>query len=132
MGREFDCKIFEKSQIPTPCPIPPPPPHRHYIDRCITFTYDLPGMALFLYNTCKTKGGILDHAVALCNINNLAFTITRFKPKPHRCVPISSFQTTKWTIATGWRFYVHAFTLSLLLRGVRMFQCFVGLVRTKI
>ena len=24
------------------------------------------------------------------------------------------------------------FTLSLLLRGVRMFQCFVGLVRTKI
>ena len=88
------------------------PPHRHYIDRCITFTYDLPGMTLFLYNTCKTKGGILDHAVALCNINNLAFTITRFQPKPHRCVPISSFQTTKWTIATGWRFYVHAFTLA--------------------
>lgn len=40
------------------------------------------------------------------------FTITRFQPKPHRCVPISSFQTTKWTIATGWRFYAHAFTLA--------------------
>ena len=121
---------FLKKSNPHPMPYtPPPPPHRHYIDRCITFTYDLPGMALFLYNTCKTKGGILDHAVALCNINNLAFTITRF-----HLSRIGVFRSLAFRLQNGRSLLDGAFmfTLSLLLRGVRMFQCFVGLVRTKI
>ena len=45
---------------PMPCPTSPPPPHRHYIDRCRAFTYDLPGMALtisFYITRAKQKTG---------------------------------------------------------------------------
>ena len=60
VGREFDCKFLKKVKSP-PHALPPPPlPHRHYIDRCITFTCDRLGMALtmsFYIARAKQKAG---------------------------------------------------------------------------
>ena len=56
MGREFDCKCLNKVKSPRHAL----PLRRHYFDRCITFTYDLLGMALtmsFYITRAKQKAG---------------------------------------------------------------------------